>query len=247
MRHRIFRFLLWLFALSLLGGLIVAFFALRGQTRYAVQPNLTRVVIKGNVEEDFLKKDDLLKALPLNLSDTLPLPISLSEIEQTIHNKVPYVKRAEAYVSPTRHQMTVRVVSRKPILRYFTDGGSYYLDDEGVPMETKVGAAVYVPVVFASRADSITIEQTLYPLAQFFQEHSEWATFFSSIELKENNKIHLYPRVGDYIFEVIGVHNLAQELPKIKIFYTKIVPQVGANKYQLIKLSYSGQIVCKRR
>ena len=114
-------------------------------------------------------------------------------------------------------------------------------------MRTKVGVSVYLPIVRAHQVDSITLKQTLLPLSQFMQTHEDWASFFSVIELKEGNRLHFYPRVGDYIFEVLGTTNLEEDLEKIHTFYNKIVPQVGANRYQLVKLSYSGQIVCKRR
>ncbi len=247
MKRKLLNILLWLLAIGVFGTLIFAFVSLQGQTRYAVQPNLTRIEIRGVQEGDFLKKEDIIKVLPIDFRDTLLHPIILTNIEEDIQRQLPYVKRANAYVSPTNHQMTIHIDSRKPILRYFTPMGAYYLDDEGIPMQTKAGVSIYVPAVTTTQADSVTIKETLYPLAQFLDEHKEWQTFFSLIEIKNSNCIHFYPRVGDYIFEVKGVNNLAKELPKIGIFYNKIVPKVGANKYQLIKLSYSGQIVCKER
>lgn len=247
MKHKLVQSLLWLLALALLGGLVFGYIALRGHARYAVQPNLTRVMVKGMEEDAFLRKDDVMAVLPVSIKDTLPQSISLSEIEHSIKSQIPYAKRVNAYVSPTNHQMTIRVDSRRPTLRLFTNDGAFYLDDEGKAMRTKSGVSIYIPVVKADHVDSLTIQNTLFPLAQFLREHDEWNTFFSFIELKEGNRIHLYPRVGDYIFEVLGTSTLEQDLPKIHIFYNKIVPKVGANHYQLVKLSYNKQIVCKRR
>lgn len=247
MKHKIVQFLLWLIALALLGGLVFGYIALQGHARYAVQPNLTRVKVEGMEKDAFLKREDVMAVLPVSIKDTLAQPISLSEVERSIKSQIPYAKRVNAYVSPTNHQMTVKVDSRRPILRFYTSDGAYYLDDEGIPMRTKSGVSVYVPVVKIDHVDSLTIQNTLFPLAQFLSKNNEWGTFFSFIELKEGNRIHLYPRVGDYIFEVLGTSTLEEDLPKIHTFYTKIVPQVGANHYQLIKLSYDKQIVCKRR
>ncbi|MDD7438176.1 MAG: hypothetical protein PUK66_04975 [Bacteroidales bacterium] len=247
MKRKLLQLLLWLFATVLLGGLVFGYIALQGRARYAIQPNLTRVKVSGVEKDAFLKKDDIMAVLPVSIQDTLPQPISLTEVERTIKSQIPYAKKVSAYVSPTNHQMTVRVDSRRPILRFYTNDGAFYLDDEGTAMRTKSGASIYVPVVKTDHVDSLTIRNTLFPLAQFLSEHDEWNTFFSFIELKEGNRIHLYPRVGDYVFEVLGTSTLEEDLPKIHIFYTKIVPQVGANRYQLIKLSYNKQIVCKRR
>lgn len=240
------RFLIWLFAIVLLGVMSYSYFALRGQARYIVQPNRTRVMIHGS-EKGFLDKEDVAHVLPIDLTDTTTISVDLSEIENRIRQEIPYAKGVNAYISPATRQMTVEVESRKPTLRFFSDQGSFYLDDEGNPMRTKVGVSVYLPIVRAHQVDSITLQQTLLPLSQFMQSHEEWASFFSVIELKEGNRLHFYPRVGDYIFEVLGTSNLEEDLEKIHTFYNKIVPQVGANRYQLVKLSYSGQIVCKRR
>lgn len=246
MKAKVLRITLWIIAIALLGVLIFSYFVLQGEARYAIQPNLTRVVIKGQ-EESFLQTQDVLSELPFSLRDTIPQPIRLMDVETVIMEKIPYAKKVNAFVSPTTHKMTVQVSSRKPILRYFSNTGSYFLDDEGKPMQTKPGVSVYVPVLRGGHIDEETIEKTLFPLAQFLDKHESWSTFFSMIELQSPNKLHFYPRVGDYIFEVRGVENLSEDLSKIKIFYEKIVPQVGSNKYQLIKLSYRDQIVCKKR
>lgn len=240
------RFFTWLLALLLLGIMGYSYLAMRGQARYIVQPNRTRVIIHGG-EKGFLDKEDVTHVLPIDITDTTTISVDLAAIEGRVKHEIPYAKEVNAFISPTSRQMTVQVESRKPILRFFSDQGSFYLDDEGNPMRTKVGVSVYLPIVRAERVDSLTLKQTLLPLSQFMQAHEEWASFFSVIELKEGNRLHFYPRVGDYIFEVLGTNNLEEELPKIHTFYKKIVPQVGANRYQLVKLSYAGQIVCKRR
>lgn len=246
MKSKLLRVFLWILALSILGVLLFSYFALKGQSRYAIQPNLTRIVIKGE-GDDFLQTQDIISVLPLDITDTVPQPIRLADVEHALSEKIPYAREVNAFVSPTTHKMTIQVRSRKPILRYFSDSGSFFLDDEGKPMQTKPGVSVYVPVVRASQLDDESIEKILFPLAQFLQKHEEWRTFFSLIELNSPTQLHFYPRVGDYIFEVRGVEHLEEDLGKIKVFYDKIVPQVGSNRYQLIKLSYKGQIVCKRR
>lgn len=245
-KKRLLQILLWLLALALLGVLVFSYIGMRGRARYIVQPNRTRVIVKGS-EKGFLDKEDVTQFLPLNITDTSLVAVDLTGIEDHVAHQIPYVKWVNAYISPASNQLTVQVESRKPVLRYFSNRGSFYLDDEGNPMPTKVGVSVYLPTVRAEVVDSVTLQHTLIPLSQFMQQHEEWASFFSIIELKEGNRLHLYPRVGDYIFEVLGAQNLSEELPKIHTFYNKIVPQVGANRYKLIKLSYEGQIVCKKR
>lgn len=150
-----------------------SYFALRGQARYIVQPNRTRVMIHGS-EKGFLDKEDVAHVLPIDLTDTTTISVDLSEIENRIRQEIPYAKGVNAYISPATRQMTVEVESRKPTLRFFSDQGSFYLDDEGNPMRTKVGVSVYLPIVRAHQVDSLTLQQTLLPLSQFMQSHEEW-------------------------------------------------------------------------
>lgn len=53
--------------------------------------------------------------------------------------------------------------------------------------------------------------------------------------------------MGTVVFELHGLETLEQDLAKIPVYYNKIEPQVGTNKYSLVKLSYDNQIVCVKR
>ncbi|MDO5017156.1 MAG: hypothetical protein Q4E10_02190 [Porphyromonas sp.] len=247
MKRGVIRFLLGLTVIALIGVLLFSFFSMKGAARYVIQPNRTRVVVKNSGDQEFLSKEDVLRVLPIDTTDTTVMAVNLSAVEKEIRAEIPYAKEVNAYISPTFHQMTVQVQSRRPLLRYYNSQGSFYLDDEGHPMRTKSGVSAYLPVVKVNQVDSVTLHDVLFPLALFLEEHEEWSTFFSMIELTDENRLHFYPRVGDYVFQVLGTANLENDLKKIPIFYNKIVPQVGANRYRLVKLSYEGQIVCKKR
>lgn len=248
MKKTIIIILKWILALVLLGGLGASYFLMKGQARYSVVPKLTHIdVHHPSKSEELLPKEVIIKHLPFNIEDEKLQAINTEDVETALKSNIPFIKSVNAYISPEEHQLNIDITGRKPILRFFNSDKSYFLDEDGDYLSTNSGVAVYLPIVKLSKDDEEMRKEVLLPLAQYLQEHDEWYSFFGLIEVFSPSKIHFYPRVGDYVFETIGVQNLDEDLDKIKIFYKEIVPQVGANKYGLIKLSFDNQIVCKAR
>lgn len=246
MIRKISKLLLWLVALALVALLVLGYTQTRGRAKYAILPHLTSISITQEEGDDFVEEQDVVKYLPFDIADTTFTDVAPAKVESLLATHIPYLQDINAYISPTIGQLNIQLTSRTPILRYMQGGVWHFLDREGKTMPWKYGAISYVPISVGNITDS-TLTNLLYPLALFLHQHSEWQYFFGMIEVVSERRLHLYPRVGDYVFELIGADNLEENIGKIPIFYQEIVPQVGANKYKLIKLSYEGQIVCKYR
>lgn len=249
MKRLLLRILGWITALLLLLLLLLSLPLLQGEARYAILPYRTKVkVVSSKGSEDFLKPEEVVKQLPFSLKDSLLIPINTAELEQQLMEQLPYIERINAYIAPAGHRLHLTLQSRTPLLKCYTSKGEwFFIDAAGQLLEAHYGIPLYLPIVRLSSISDLVITDTLLPLGRYLKEHPEWQHFFGMIELKENGRIHLYPRVGDYVFELNGVSSIAEDLPKIATFYRKIIPQVGANRYQLIKLSYHRQIVCTLR
>lgn len=50
------------------------------------------------------------------------------------------------------------------------------------------------------------------------ERESRWTNFFGLIDVKSETCVHLYPRVGDFIFELQGIETIGDDLDKIPIF-----------------------------
>lgn len=247
MKEKLIKTFLWILAIALVGLLVISYFTLRGQARYSVYPYLTTINIRHDRKsKDLLPEELIISQLPLDLKDSTLQAVNTEMLEETLKEKIPFIKSVDAYVSPSDHRLNISVVGRKPVLRLFTSGGSYFLDEEGNTLATKGGVAVYLPVIKIDHLNDEIQKEVLMPLAHFLHKNEKWYAFFGMIEVLPDYKIHFYPRVGDYIFETIGADHLEDDFEKIPIFYNKIVPQVGANKYRLVKLSYDNQIVCQK-
>ncbi len=234
-------------ATLLLTLLLGSYLLSRGQARFAVYPYKTHISILGGTEESsFLRQSEIIDLLPFSTKDSTSMPIRTEWLEQTLLHEIPYVRSACAYVSPSTRTLNITILERTPIIRYYRGGETYFMDDEGVTIRGRIGSAAYVPIAMGNLNDSI-LHSTLYPLATHLHASKDYRHFFSLIDIVSERKVHLYPRVGDYIFELHGLDTIDEDLDKIPIFYKKILPKTGTNHYKLIKLSYKDQIVCQRR
>ena len=246
MKKIIGKIALWVLTIALVIGLIATYFMMKGQSRYSAVPSETQINIhhlgptKGLIPKDLIKKH-----LPFNLQDSTLQAINTQEVEDKLLAEIPFIKEVNAYVSPADHTLNIDISGRTPILRCYAGNLSYFLDDEGNLLPTNGGVSVYLPIVQVNQLNDEIRNEVLLPLANFLQDHSKWYSFFGMIQVISTHQIHFYPRVGSFVFETIGVENLEEDFDKIELFYKKIVPQVGSNKYQLIKLSYRNQIVCQ--
>lgn len=246
MKPRLRHTLLITLSLLLTLGLIGSFLLSRRGGDYRILPYKTRISIRGDAKSAFLTSDEVFKLLPFHSTDSTFTSVRPHEIESLLTTQSPYIRHAQVYVSPSARALNVRIDERHPIITFYRGRQSYYLDSEGREIEGMVGTSAYVPVAVGHLTDSI-VQSTLLPLAQFLRSESRWTGFFGLIDIRSEEVIHLYPRVGDFIFELQGIATLDEDLNKIPIFYKEIVPKAGADKYHLIKLSYKDQIVCRKR
>lgn len=246
-RQRTIQILLQVAAGLLLLILLGSYPLSRGQARFAVLPYKTRIHILGGTQESsFLRESEVAELLPFSLKDSSSMAIRTGQLEEDLTSEIPYVRYASAYVSPATRTLNISILERTPIIRYFRGGESYFMDDEGVSIKGRVGSAAYVPIATGLLTDSI-IQSTLYPLATYLHHHKDYRHFFTLIDIAPGRKIHLYPRVGECVFELHGLSTLDEDLSKVPVFYQKILPQTGTNRYKLVKLSYKDQIVCQRK
>lgn len=241
--HRILGCTLMALLVVLLG---CSFVIARRHVSYAIHPSRTVIRIVDTGKGRFLREREVAAVLPIDLKDSISRGVDPDRIERDLVDASTYIRSATAFISPSTKRLHVVVHERTPIIRYFRNGTSWYLDDEGISVPQRQGSTAYVPLAEGTMTDG-TIHYVLYPLAQYLYDHSEWSHFFSYIEIISESKIHLYPRVGTVVFELHGLETLEQDLAKIPIYYKDIEPQVGTNKYALVKLSYENQIVCVKR
>lgn len=212
-----------------------------------VIPKHTKVkMINEEAEESFINPQEVVRLLPFDAKDTLPVKVNTHRLESLLIAKSSYISDVNIYIAPLDKSLNIRITQRQPLIRYFHAGHSYYIDRDGWIFENRTGASAHVPLATGDVSIE-TAQSLLFPLGQFMMEHEVWREFIGAIHIPHDGGIYLYPRVGDYVFVIDDLEDIEDKLSKIPIFYKTILPRVGAEKYKIINLSYKKQIVCKYR
>lgn len=208
-------------------------------------PSKTSVEISHEAEQAFVTPADVLSLLNLSIKDTVLRSVDTRKLEQELIEKSPYIKSATAYVAPQSHSLQIELEERQPLMALYYGEKASYIDAEGIIFPNRKGAA-YVPVVTGNISEK-TAQTYLLDLAHYLEEHKKWRNFFGSIHVVSEKEIYLYPRVGEFVFCISPKIDFDEQLGKVDIFYEKILPRTGVNKYSVVNLSYRNQIVCTKR
>ena len=66
--------------------------------------------------------------------------------------------------------------------------------------------------------------------------------------MRKRTKRKVYPLTNPIAVALDGIAIVEQEkLDKLLVFYRKVMPEAGWDRYRRIDLEYNGQIVCQRR
>lgn len=188
--------------------------------------------------------------------------IKLADIEETMNTRYRELKTAEAYMS-VDGTLHLAADQRIPMLRIMPDeGGDYFLDTEGVVVRRRnlytprlhiaggninISRAMLNGVSVLDTSIKKTILRDIYYLTGYINSNSFWSALIDQIHVDSHDEIILVPRGGSHTIHLGNIDNFEEKLRNLKVFYNKVLPEVGWNKYSVINLSFRDQIVCKRR
>jgi len=187
--------------------------------------------------------------------------IKMDEIENTM-SSYRELKTAEVFMSIDG---TLHIIGdqRTPIMRVIpNNGGDYYVDDEGVVIRRRnlysprlhiVGGNINisqamlsgVSVLDTSIKNSI-LKDILY-LVKYINRDDFWSAQIDQIFVNGSDELDLIPRVGNHTIHLGCTEDFEGKLNNLEVFYDKVLPEVGWNKYSVINLEFKDQIVCKKR
>lgn len=168
--------------------------------------------------------------------------INTEEIERILmRNKM--IRSVECYKTPSGI-VEIRVRQRVPKLRV-VGFGSYYIDENRKPMPISTNFAAYVPVV-SGRVTTSMACGPIFDFVTFLEENPFWNNQIEQINIREDQKVELIPRVGDYVIELGPLDNYESKLAKLMKLYVKGFNVMGWNRYKTINLEYRNQVVCSK-
>lgn len=193
-----------------------------------------------------LNKEEV--AVLLKEKDLNPIGKTLSRIRtKTIEDEVekhPMVRRAECYKTPdgTVH---ISIIQRTPVLRVVGED-DYYVDDMRKTMPVSPNHAAYVPL-FTGRVTKKMATGSVFDFAQYLNKDEFWGNQIDQININQDMKVELVPRVGDHIIMLGSFDRFEQKLEKLRKFYLYGLNEIGWNAYSKIDLQYRDQVVCTRK
>ena len=256
---RLVKILLLIPTIYLVG--IPAYYA---HTSYLKPCRGVKITIIDSSEYHFVTKRDIQNTIFERNGSPLGKPvkeIKLSEIESTM-SRYSELKTAEAFISidGVLHLYTDQ---RTPIMRVIPNqGGDYYIDADGVVVRRRnlytprlhiVGGNINISQAMLNGVSVLdtsvknTILKDIYYLIGFINSDDFWSAQIDQIYVDNHNEIDLIPRVGNHIVHLGPADNFEGKLRNLRVFYDKVLPEIGWNRYSSINLAYKDQIVCKRR
>ncbi|WKK79587.2 cell division protein FtsQ/DivIB [Marivirga arenosa] len=204
----------------------------------------------------FLNEADINSLLTKNGNEMiLNLPyekFKLKDLEERV-NAHKFIQTAEVYRDLAGNMM-VDAVQARPIARIFDPNGEdHYISDQGkiLPVSDRFTARVMVlsgdffnpyleKDMLADQAG-----KDLFHFIKFIEQDKFWSAQFAQLEVDDRGIINIYPQVTKQLIEFGTVYNYSDKLSKLKIFYDKILPDRGWNRYDRVNLQFKEQIICE--
>ncbi|MDW8332361.1 MAG: cell division protein FtsQ [Cyclobacteriaceae bacterium] len=215
-----------------------------------------RIIIENNADNHVLEEQDVFRLMQLdreNLTGASLHTLNLRSLEQRIRSNR-WVEDADVY-SDLKGNLFVEVNLRRAIARFIMpDGSGAFIAADGTVMPVPQRFAVRTVLITGPRSSQLmkmeNIMQDEYGmkllnLLQTLHGDEFWRAQIAQLEILPGGKIIMHPQVGNQIIE-FGQPELAeQKLKKLSIFFTRILPTRGWNRYHRVNVEYENQIVAE--
>ncbi|MBK6266960.1 cell division protein FtsQ [Marivirga sp. S37H4] len=204
----------------------------------------------------FINEGDIMDVVTKNGQEmvvNLPFEnVKLKEIEERIE-QLKFVQSAQVYRDLSGYMM-IDAMQAKPIARIFNPGGKdYYISDRGeiIPVSDRFTARVMVlsGSFFKPYLNKNMLlddaGRDLFNFIKFIEKDRFWSAQFAQLEVDKRGMIKIYPQVTKQLIEFGNTFEYANKLSKLKIFYDKILPDRGWNRYDRVNLQFKDQIICE--
>lgn len=188
--------------------------------------------------------ESLLQRKKIYPKDKKLADISTFELELEI-KKHPLVDNVVCYKTPSS-KIGIDIYQKIPMIKiYTTKGEQFYIDSKGSIMPS--GTRSKQPLIIASGNISKEFaQQDLYQFGLFLNKNSFWNSQIEQVYVVSSKEIELYPRVGNHVIYLGDFTDAEKKLERLKVFYDKVLNNVGWNKYNRINIELSNQIICTK-
>lgn len=236
-------------------GMIVLLAAANRKPQQHICKSIT-VSIRGDGEQFFIDKGDILKSLTTSAKGTLlnkPVAnINLTQLEKSLEMGL-WIRDAELYFD-SRDVLHVLVWEREPIARVFTTvGSSFYIDSAGKRMPLLKKVSVRVPVITGfSAAKKLNVKDSLLlgdltRLVQYMTANTFWNAQIAQIDVLPTGTLELLPVIGNHTVRFGTTENFEEKLKHLFLFYKQVSSKAGFDKYAVLDVQFKNQVVAMQK
>ena len=151
--------------------------------------------------------------------------------------------------------INIKIKQNRPIARIIHPDSErdVYIDEDGnvLPLSDRFTARV-IPITKSENAKSLTkgffqdsTGKSYLTLLKFIEKDEFWKAQLTQMHIDAKGKISFLPQIGNEIIEFGKPDNMEQKFKKILIFYKKVLPAMGWDKYKRVNVEFNNQIICE--
>ena len=207
-----------------------------------------QIAYLNNIEIDykkFIDNKNIIKYLTENyvsFDSTLISDIDFVSIEKAL-NEHPYIKKAEIYTDQTG-KVNLSLKNRIPFVRVINNSDDFYLDSKMTMFPINDN---YTENVLIITGEFILTNSKAKKLITLINNNEFWRSQITQIHFIAEEDVILITRVGDQLIEFGDLNNQEDKLNNLNIFYKKVMPVQGWDKYSKVSLKFNNQIVCTKK
>ncbi len=200
---------------------------------------------------------NLLTEEGINVGESKIKHINQYQLEEVINNRTA-VKKSQVSVTG-KGELVVDIIQRRPIIRIETMNGGFYMDETAYIFPLMKNYTSYVPIItgeiplslppgyrgIAESHDKWTAK--IYELALYIEKNRFWNSMIEQIYVDEKGVLFMTARVGTTEIIFGTSENIDYKFRKLNTFYAKVIPAKGWDAYKSVDVSFSSQLVCKKR
>ena len=236
---------LWINArIVLMIGLVLFLYSFTSKRNNARKTQKT-VVEFVNKAELFVSYETVNKLLIENAGDLKTIgkdKVVLNKLEKML-NEHDMIQKSEVFVS-IDGVLKAMVTQRTPIARVFNQEGSFYIDNKGNRMPLSEIQTARVPLVLGEINDKN--EKEIYDLLWFIYNDDFLKKNITGIEILPSGSLRMTNRNYKYDIEFGKTIEVERKFDNYKAFFQKAVHDTLINKYKVINLKFTQQVVCSK-
>ena len=161
-----------------------------------------------------------------------------------------WLKKATIYFD-NQGMLRANIFEREPLARIFViDGNTFYIDDEIriLPLSSKHTARLPVFTNFHTIEKKLSIRdsnllKSIKSLSAFIQKDSFLMSMIDQIDINKQNQFELIPKMGKQQIYFGDTLDMKEKFERFTLFYKKVIPKYGWDKYSKVNLQYRNQVV----